>query len=350
MKNILKYLLWFIAFIIGIFILYLLVMTVSDYNPDEQTVLFEDQNAAAVDTSFFSLMSWNIGYCGMDQSIDFFYDGGNTTRVSREKTNQNIQAIKVFLKQQADYHDFILLQEVDVDSKRSYYINQFDTLKKSLPSMNGYIGINYKVAFVPVPLSEPLGKVKSGVATFARYKPWKVIRYQYPGNFPWPKRLFMLDRCFLELRFKLANGKELLVINTHNSAFDDGSLREKQLDYLRKHVMDEYNKGNYVIVGGDWNMQPPAFHAYFNKYVYNDKAPQTIPKSYLPDDWTFVYVSKIPTNRNADQPFDPNKTPTQVIDYFLLSPNITHIQAETIDLGFKYSDHNPVSVLVKLNE
>ena len=43
----------------------------------------------------------------------------------------------------------------------------------------------------------------------------------------------MLDRCFLVNRYPVSNGNELLMINTHNSAYDDGSLRKQQMDFLK---------------------------------------------------------------------------------------------------------------------
>jgi hypothetical protein len=48
-----------------------------------------------------------------------------------------------------------------------------------------------------------------------------------------------------------AERKELVLINTHNEAFDPGDIRRAQMDYLRTFMIDEYSKGNYVIAGGD---------------------------------------------------------------------------------------------------
>ena len=66
----------------------------------------------------------------------------------------------------------------------------------------------------------------------------------------------MLDRCFLLSRLALPDGKELVLINTHNEAFDDGSQRNQQMAVLKELMLKEYEKGNYVITGGDWNLNP----------------------------------------------------------------------------------------------
>ena len=75
----------------------------------------------------------------------------------------------------------------------------------------------------------------------------------------------MLDRCFMVNRYPLENGKELLVINTHNEAFDPGEIRKAQMAYLKEFLLSEYAKGNYIIAGGDWNMSPPDFKPEFTR-------------------------------------------------------------------------------------
>ena len=37
------------------------------------------------DSAEISLLTWNIGYCGLDKEMDFFYDGG--TKVITPKEN-----------------------------------------------------------------------------------------------------------------------------------------------------------------------------------------------------------------------------------------------------------------------
>src|SRR3712207_7070413 len=43
-------------------------------------------------------------------------------------------------------------------------------------------------------------------------------------------------------------------INTHCSAYDKGGkMKLEQMKYLSQFIDSEYKKGNYVLVGGDWN-------------------------------------------------------------------------------------------------
>ncbi len=62
----------------------------------------------------------------------------------------------------------------------------------------------------------------------------------------------------------------------------------------------------------------------------------------MPADWKWVYANNVPTNRRVATPYDKSTTPTTVIDFFLVSPNIENISIENIDLDFQHSDHQPV--------
>ncbi len=179
--------------------------------------------------------------------------------------------------------------------------------------------------------------------------PDKSERIALPGISDFPKKIFYLERCLLMQRYKLPSGKELIVINTHYEAYDDGSVKKQQMELTRKLVEEEYAKGNYVVIGGDWNIAPPDFNVHtFEKekeddplYLMNND------KSFMPG-WTYAFDPTIATNRKNKTAFDPAKTFTTVIDYYLLSPNIETVEVKGQDMGFAYSDHQPVKLTVRL--
>jgi hypothetical protein len=216
-----------------VFLVLIVTATLSDYRPRESEIIYESSEAQIVPTwTEIDLMIWNIGYGGLDKSMDFFYDGGEQVRTSKENLTNNMNAILRLLEEN-DTIEYFLLQEVDINSHRSYNINQYDSIKSVLNSYWSFFGKNYDVFFVPVPFTQPLGPVESGLQTLSRARPASSTRMRFPGNYAWPKSLFMLDRCFLVNRYILNNNKELVIINTHNSAYDDGSLRKMQMEYLR---------------------------------------------------------------------------------------------------------------------
>jgi endonuclease/exonuclease/phosphatase family metal-dependent hydrolase len=322
---------------------------ITDYKPKEMEIIYSgEKKEILIDTKEFSLLSWNIGYCGLDKKMDFFYDGGTKVITPKPQCLSNLSEVKKFLKQN-DSIDFIFIQEIDKDSKRSYYFNEYDTLVRNLTNYYPFFARNYEVFFVPVPPSDPMGKVSSGISIFSKYEPTSSVRYSFPGQYGFPKQLFMLDRCFLVNRYPLQNGKELVVINTHNEAFDPGQIRAAQMAYLKEFLLNEYNRGNYIIAGGDWNQSPPDFIPEFKNNVVNSLQ-MKMPSDYLPAEWKWVYDSHTPSNRTVIAAYDPSTTTTTVIDLFLLSPNIDEISVKCINLNFENSDHNPVIMSFKVKK
>ncbi|MDA3928884.1 MAG: hypothetical protein PF541_07970 [Prolixibacteraceae bacterium] len=147
--------------------------------------------------------------------------------------------------------------------------------------------------------------------------------------------------------YTLENGKNFLIINTLNSACNDGSLRLQQMGYLKSILIDLYKNGNYVIVGGDWNQCPNEFVPKFNGDVFDEEMLFYIEANYPEHGWTWAYDQNIPSNRRVLIPYEKGKTLVAVIDLFLLSHNIDVEKVNGCDLGFEFSDHQPVELKIK---
>jgi len=347
--KIIRPLLYLLLILVGAFLLFLLYATIDDYRPDKVSAQSINDEADIISDSLqIKLLIWNIGYAGLDASMDFFYDGGKQMRPDRQGVEDNMKGINSTLAPYKGF-DFIMLQEVDQKSKRSYHINEFQTIKDQFKDYNSSFGINYDVGFVPIPLTEPMGGVKSGLMTLSSPCPSSVERYSFPGNYSWPMKLFMLDRCFLVNRYQVSNQKELVLINTHNSAYDDGSLRAQQMTYLSDYLLSEYEKGNYVIVGGDWNQTPFGLEPELPSHHFDTDNLTFIEKDYPAPGWIWAYDESLPTNRRVATPYDKSKSLTTVIDCFLASPNVELSEVKTIDLNFQYSDHQPVQIQARLS-
>ncbi len=343
MKKIIKYIFSLIFLLLIFFAGFLVYSTLTDFRPEEKIILLESTNAPKIEDNSFTIMSWNIGYAGLGDNMDFFYDGGTKTRDTEQRTVENLNHIINYISSQKNI-DFMLLQEVDVEAKRSYFINQRDSIEKNLPNYLSLYADNYLVKYVPVPSNDPMGPVRAGLQLLSNYIPKESVRYSFPGNYSWPTSLFMLDRCFISNRYNLENGKELIIINTHNSAFDDGSLKKQQLDYLKVLLEIEYEKGNYFVVGGDWNQNPPGLDiSKFGEHSDSESFQLSmIDKKIFPSDWQWVFDHSIATNRSNVKPYSKGETSTTVLDFFLVSPNLKANFITTIDLEFKNSDHQPI--------
>lgn len=352
-KSMLYMLLLFSPFLLyGLYVVSVIVFgSITEFTPEEKIVLTENNAKTEIlSDSSITFVSWNIGYSGLGAKADFFLDEGKMVRSSETEVQEYLKGILGVLEKEKDAN-FVLLQEVDKNSKRSYFTNEFEEISNTLNNFSNVYAENFKVKYVPVPLTstQPLGKVLSGLATFSKHKTTENTRLQFPGKYEWPKRIFHLDRCLLLSRVPLENGKDLVVINAHNSAYDGGKLKPLEMEYLKKVLLAEYEKGNYVVVGADWNQCPPNF-AYdsFAKNNAEDYYQSNIAEDFMPQGWQWTFDKNHPTNRKLSAPYDNQKTFTTLIDFYLVSPNVEVEMVETINTDFQFSDHQPVKLKIKL--
>ncbi len=319
------------------------LLTISKKGTAESAVIATDSSTA----NTLKFLIWNIGYGGLGAEADFFYDGGKMVVSPKEWVEKYNAGIVEYLKNTDA--DFVLLQEADTAGRRSWNINQKENIAQALPAFNYSFAVNYDVRFVPVPYTNPMGRVLGGLLSLSKPGPIESKRIQLPNKDKFPDQLFYLERCLLLQRFPIENSKkELVVVNTHFEAYDNGDVKQKQMAFTKKILEAEYAKGNYVVMGGDWNIAPPGIDAYaFAKEPETDYLHINADANYI-SGWKYVFDSSRGSNRKNKTAFSPEKTFTTVIDYFLVSPNIEAVNVETIDLGFKNSDHQPVRMEVKL--
>lgn len=344
MKTVIRFLLLVVIAVVVIGIFSLLLLRSREWRPAPIEPIFTAElpgsgglTADILTLDTIKIVSWNIGYAGLGDDMDFFMDGGKSTRTSEERAGENLQGILSFLKQHADA-DFILLQEVDFDSQRSYRTNQYDSIRSALPAHFGWFAYNYVSDWVPVPLLRPMGTVKSGLVMLSKWIPEEVIRLQYPSEVSFPRRLFDLKRALLSGFFPLDGGRTLSINNTHNSAYDDGSQREKEYGFLRQYLEGKH----WTVTMGDWNGVPPGYS--LEQAAAEDRhfRPNQLQTTDFPIGCGFVYDPTTPSVRYLDKPYVNGENTTTLIDFAVTGPGMMPLSIETVDLGFCHSDHNPV--------
>lgn len=344
MKLILRAFGWLFLWIIILTVVFFAVIWYKSYNPPMVESLSVVGQTERLDKDTIKIVSWNIGYAGLGEDMDFFYDGGRSVQSSYGQTAENLRAITSFLKEHSDA-DFILLQEVDLNSKRSYQTNQYDTILKALGSdFTGFVGLNYVSPYVPIPLYNPIGSVRAGVVTFTRHTPRSAVRYAYPGGFSWPTSMFNLKRCLLSIELPISDSSTLTIGNTHNTAYDQGGMRQGELEFLKAAFV----KAPYFVIAGDWNSNPPGYTAGNAEIMDPYFSPMAISNSMFDKEWTFAYDPKTKSSRYGYQPYDSTSTTRTIIDFALAGPRVEPISAQCIDLGFENSDHNPVIMKFKI--
>jgi endonuclease/exonuclease/phosphatase family metal-dependent hydrolase len=331
-----------------VWVLFIVALAFAHHKPPPSSPLVIERSIRpALWPTQLNLLTWNLGYAGMGEEADFFLDGGNDVVAKNKATVlRHLSNISRVLRQ---YHeDVYLLQEVDVEARRTYDVNELTFLADGLKEFTYSFAFNHDVWFVPYPFTRPMGRVRSGLMTFGAYQPAKATRVQLPGSFTWPISAFGLDRCLLVWRLPRQDGKEWMLINLHLSAWDaKGDIREQELIFTKDFASAEYNLGNYVVIGGDWNSVLPGVHQ--DQFPSRDPPSRylkTLSQKVFPNDWHWGIATLHPSNRQANAPYLPGKTYLTIVDGFLVSPNVRIQSTASIVLDFKDSDHEPVIMSV----
>ena len=341
-------------------------LTITEYRPDdiEALIINNNQDETLKLDEPYRFMTFNIGYAGLGATEDFVMDGGEKGRPDSEEVVENFLTGILNVMEEHSV-DFYLMQEVDLFARRSYQINQVSRIRNHLgEDYHSVFALNFRATFVPFPLSltDFIGPVQSGLQTLSTFEVIEANRHQFPGSFDWPLRIANLKRAMLVTTYNIADSdKQLVVINHHMSAYDDGGMRSQEMAYLRDFIQSEYEKGNYVVVGGDFNHLFPGTRDQFplDEVLRDYWNVEEMSENFFGDDFVLGFDSSIPTCRLLHQPFnpsdpnniyDPNDPESQfyVIDGFLVSKNIEINLIYNVDQEFKYSDHNPVVIEIVL--
>lgn len=297
----------------------------------------------------YSILTYNVGFGAYTSDYSFFMDGGRYSWArSEEGLRTNIQNIGNTINELNP--DFVVMQEVDTDGTRTYHVNEYEMLQGILGDGSYVFAQNYDSAFLMYPLNEPHGANVSGLVTVSPFAIDNALRRSLPISTSFSK-FVDLDRCYSVSRIPVENGKFLCIYNVHLSAYtNDPSVREGQLSMLFADMSLDYEAGNYVICGGDYNhnLRPGASpHAPSWASIF--------PRKDLPAGFSLA-TDVFPNSdinhdscRNADAPYNPETTFTVLVDGFIVSNNVSIVSYVCTDYGYIYSDHDPVVMEFQLN-
>ncbi len=322
-----------------------------DINNNQQEVL-------TLNTSY-SIATYNIGFGAYDREFSFFMDEGITLdgkklqgkygkAISKDNVLKNTNGSIEIL----DYlnTDFMLLQEVDTNSSRSYNVNQSKMIAEYFSDYSSTFASNFHSGFLPYPIHDMHGVVNSGIQTLSKYNIKSSNRIELPVTTDFIAKFFDLDRCLNITRYNINNTeKEFVIINAHLSAYDEGGVyRKLQIELLTKLLEDEYSKGNYVMAGGDFNHE--IANSSFDTIKQTPVWIQELTNNELPNGFSIQSTNESPTCRDSDSPYIVGESYVAVVDGFIVSDNIevsfinNIVLMDNEDITFLYSDHNAVKL------
>lgn len=323
--------------------------------PDNMALDVQNISSEPVRTdTIYTVTTYNIGFGAYSRDYSFFMDGGKYSwAYSKDEAAKNINGAAAVIT--ARNPDFAFFQEVDIDSTRSYHMDQVELLGGSFPDYATVYAQNYDSPFLMYPFNQPIGKSVSGIVTYSKFAAASALRRSLPVESGFMK-ILDLDRCYSVTRLPTDNGRELVLINVHLSAYTtDVTIGEEQLRMLFEDAGREFDAGNYVVIGGDFNKDilgdSPQL---FNTKTDVDNWAKPMNKALVPEGFTVVrpeYLTDInPTARDCDTGYVEGVTFVTAIDGFVVSNNVAVVHEEIIDTDFTNSDHNPVLMQFSLAE
>lgn len=334
---------WFLLLCILVASYFFMAGFVTVKNREVPTQYKPKASPASSISSPLNVLVWNIGYAGLGEESDFVADGGEMLLPpDRHAIVKNLDGILKTL--QNSEFDVALMQEVAEAGFLTRGVEVLGGIAEGLSDHSLFFSSDISTKWFPQRIS-----LKHGLAIFSKdmKTPPQVIRIDEE-----PERImgFIKRKYHIQEMELVIDNQDWAIINIHLSAFDkSASVRTKQLETVFKIANEHYQAGKAVVVGGDWNMRLGQTDF---PYTSSEEALFWIhdfPQGAINDGWQKVFDPSGPTVRTNERPFNKGENYTTIIDGLVISPNVSLLDAQLINLDFKYTDHQPTIFKLEKN-
>jgi endonuclease/exonuclease/phosphatase family metal-dependent hydrolase len=276
-------------------------------------------------TKKIKLMTYNIGFsAGLDGLLGAIH--------SKFKIIKNLEAISRCVNRYQP--DILAVQEIDIKSKRSCFINEVDYIKTACKFPYIAIAITWNCFYVPYPISfnfkTHFGRTKAANVIFSKYPliENKTLFFSKPKNNPWWYNLFYLNRLTQFVTVQHPSGQYFDIINIQLDAFHSQE-RNTQLSQILSRLKTLKNPH---ILCGDMN-SVPEFQKKKAPFIdeheidYSSTVMKTLSKQY-----------KITPHYNTY----PSHSPNRQLDYILASERLNRSSLNIASVDGYPSDHLPL--------
>ncbi|QTE21940.1 endonuclease/exonuclease/phosphatase family protein [Polaribacter cellanae] len=324
MRKVLKYLFRVLLLLITALLVFFFWASSATLNEKEYSkLILNTYDEVVANDSIFSIVTYNIGYLsGMTNNLPIFKP--------KELFDKNLE--KVLAETKKLNPDILAFQEIDYNSKRSYFVNQQNEIAKL-----GYNyvaqAINWDKNYVPFPYwptKMHFGKIVSGQSILSKYplKEHKRIVLEKVLSAAFYRKALYLERLAQVVKVTL-NKQEVILINVHLEAFDK-QTRVNQFEEVLE-LFNNYKEEYPTILLGD-----------FNSLARDKKG--IIKKMFLQKGVGNAAFNK----ENIENTYD-SKNAFERIDYIFYTKNtIEYISGKVLIEFGESSDHLPVEMKFKL--
>jgi len=206
------------------------------------------------------VMNYNVKFGG--GRIDFFFDCfGERVLMSRAEVLANLEGLAAKINQVDP--DVLVLQEVDVNSKRAAYVDQMQWLLDHTALDYGVYASQWKADYVP---SDGIGAVDSGNGILSKYpladaeRIALALRTDQSGI----ERYFYLKRNVLRARLDVPDHAPLVLVAIHAEAYAKDGTKLEHIQRFQSELDAVADAGGTVIGAGDLNTLPPGTDKQFD--------------------------------------------------------------------------------------
>jgi endonuclease/exonuclease/phosphatase family metal-dependent hydrolase len=199
------------------------------------------------------VMTWNVRF-GIGKAWWFGDSCGDRVILSADEVLPNLEKIAEWIN--TIRPDIVLLQEVDIDAKRSAYIDQMQYLLDHTYLNYGVYASNWKAQYIP---SDGLGRMDEGNAILAPWPLDDATRFQLPlrNDLDDLTRYFYVRENVLQARVNIPGVDNLYAVCTHLAAFSTDDTKQRQMDEFVQRLQALDQAGKFFVAGGDLNLLPP---------------------------------------------------------------------------------------------
>lgn len=231
-------------------------MPATTFNDTEDAgyyVKLQKTNAPQPDSTV-RVMTWNIRF-GIGRG-PWFGDACSYKVIYAEEeimSNLKLIAEKINLVKP----DILLLQEADINSTRSAYIDQLRWLLDNTYFNYAVYGSQWKAQFIP---SDGLGRMDESNAILSRWPLSEAVRIQLDLRKDQSSivRYFYERCCMVKAKVDIPGFEGFYVVNIHASAFATDETKHLQLVRFKEELDHISASGVIFVAGGDLNTVPPG--------------------------------------------------------------------------------------------
>tara|TARA_R110002050_G_scaffold109799_1_gene221409 strand:- start:139855 stop:140907 length:1053 start_codon:yes stop_codon:yes gene_type:complete len=232
---------------------------VEDQEPQVQSYKANSINITSLLPTSLKVATWNIKF-GAGR-IDVFFDCyGDRVLITEQEVLDNMAALCLKIKQMNP--DIIFLQEVDVDSKRSGYVDQVQYILDHSDLNYGVYAAQWLADYVP---NHGIGQMNSGNAILSKYPLNSAQRIALPliTEQSALEKYFYLRRNILTANIMISS-QTIELLATHTSAYSNDGTKTTQIQIIKDRIAGLNANGQSFIIGGDFNNIPPGTIKYCN--------------------------------------------------------------------------------------